>query len=107
MMLSFLELGMISTLPEGPCFTTPLSTIVFSWLLAIWGVVTRGGLVLERSELLLFTGGSTAPGVCSSPEENEPYPSSLWMQYFIEICLEGGLGLSGQINYVLPGSSLS
>lgn len=60
-----------------------------------------------RLELLLSTGGPTVPGVCSSPETNEPHPVTLWMQYFIEIYLEGGLGLIGYFRFVFLGSSLS
>jgi hypothetical protein len=55
--------------------------------------MSQTGIVLDRSELLLFTAGLTAPVVTSSAEMNEPSSSSLWVQYSTEIYLGGGLGL--------------
>lgn len=80
---------------RGLHIATPLSPIVVTWLLTVWGVglMSQTGIVLDRSELLLFTAGLTAPVVTSSAEMNEPSSSSLWVQYSTEIYLGGGLGL--------------
>lgn len=67
---------MINVLPDRRRFATPLSTIVFSELLATRGVVD---IVLDcrhstRLELLLSTGGPTVPELYSSPERMNHTP---------------------------------
>lgn len=55
-------------------------------------LVVLGDIVLGKSEPYFPKSGPTAPGssffVASSP-------SSLWMYYFVEVHLEGSLGLNG------------
>lgn len=50
-------------------FVTPLGTMIFAWLLAVWSVrrgISQAGIVLDKPEPFLFTDGPTAPEVCSS-----------------------------------------
>lgn len=83
----------------------PLSTVVFAWLLEVWGAVSRAGIVLGRLEPHSLKSGPTAPGAYSFVAS---FPSRLWVSYFTETHPQGELvSVDGLTGYQLPGSILS
>lgn len=80
--------------------------MLFVWLLAAQRAISQTGIALYGSEPTFFTGRQTAPEHSPPQKKSEQSPSSLWMQYFIEIYLEGRLSVSRSIPKALAYGDL-